>query len=207
MESKMKPQRRLGTENAKNRTLLIETAESLLCEEGYAAVTARKVATKAGLKLPLVYYYFQTMDELILEVVRKNTAKRLKRFVRALASPEPLRAMWELNLSPSSAISPTELLALANHRETIREEVVTIAREFRSLQIAAVDRMLADRGVDREAYPAEGIVTIVTALTRAMTQDCALGVTDGYAEAVKLIERGLELLSPRKSSGESNGEP
>lgn len=203
----MKPQRRLGTESAKNRILLIEAAEGLLQEEGYAAITARKVASRAGLKLPLVYYYFKTMDDLILEVVRKNTAKRLKRFVRALASPEPLRAIWELNRSPSSAISTTELIAMANHREAIRAEVVGIAREFRTLQIEAVDRLLAARGIDREKYPAEGIVTIITALTRAMTQDCALGVTDGYDEAVALVERGLEFLSPSHPASTANSNP
>jgi AcrR family transcriptional regulator len=191
----MKSQRRLGTETATNRALLIETAERLLCEEGYAAITARKVADKAGLKLPLVYYYFKTMDDLILEVVRKNTAKRLKRFVRALASPEPLRAIWELNRDRSSgAISTTELLALANHRESIRTEIVAAARQFRVLQIEAVDRLLASKGVDREAYPATAVVTIVAALTRAMAQDSALGVDDGYADAVSLIERGIEFL-------------
>lgn len=199
----MKAQRRLGTESAKNRALLIATAERLLCEEGYVAVTARKVADKAGLKLPLVYYYFETMDHLIMEVVRKNTAKRLKRFVRALASPEPLRAIWELARDHTSAISTTELIALANHRESIRTEVSVIAREFRALQIEAVDRLLAAKDVDREAYPAAGIVTIVTALTRAMAQDSALGVADGYAEAVSLIERGVDFLSRDKITSDS----
>lgn len=198
----MKPQRRLGTETAKNRTLLIEAAERLLCEEGYVAISARKVADKAGLKLPLVYYYFKTMDDLILEVARKNTAKRLKRFVRALASPEPLRAIWELARDHTSAIATTELIALANHRESIRTEVVVIAREFRALQIEAVDRLLAAKGVDPAVYPAAGIVTIVTAVTRAMAQDSALGAADGYAEAVGLIERGIEFLARRDLSSD-----
>lgn len=190
----MKPQRRLGTESAKNRALLIEAAERLLSEEGYVAITARKVANKAGLKLPLVYYYFKTMDDLILEVARKNTAKRLKRFVRALATPEPLRAIWELSRDHTSAISTTEVLALANHRESIRTEVVAAARQFRALQIEAVDQLLTAKGVDKSLYPAAGIVTIVTALTRAMAQDSAIGAADGYAEAVSLIERGIDLL-------------
>ena len=190
----MKPQRRLGTESAKNRALLIEAAERLLSEEGYVAITARKVANKAGLKLPLVYYYFKTMDDLILEVARKNTAKRLKRFVRALATPEPLRAIWELSRDHTSAISTTEVLALANHRESIRTEVVAAARQFRALQIEGVDQLLTAKGVDKSLYPAAGIFTIVTALTRAMAQDSAIGAADGYAEAVSLIERGIDLL-------------
>lgn len=186
--------RRLGAEGAANRQLLIDTAETLLCEEGYAAVTARKVATRAGLKLPLVYYYFQTMDDLILAVVRKNTEQRLQHFVRALASPEPLRGLWALNRDHSRAISTTELLALANHREAIRTELIAAAKQFRQLQIEAVERLLAARGVAAGTAPAAAIVTILSALTRAMAQDVALGVDDGYAEALALVERGLDWL-------------
>jgi AcrR family transcriptional regulator len=193
----MTSQRRLGADNAKNRLRLVDATERLLCEEGYAAISARRVAEEAGLKLPLVYYYFRTMDDLILEVVRKNSARRLKHFVQALASPEPLRAIWKVNRDHSSAISATELIALANHRESIRTEVVAAAREFRSLQIEAVDRLLADKGIDRETYPPAGIVAIVAALTRAMAQDTALGVDAGYDEAVNLVERGLELLASK----------
>jgi hypothetical protein len=45
--------------------------------------------------------------------------------------------------------------------------------------------------VDPERFPAAGIVTIVTALARALVQDSALGVPDGYAEALKLTERPM----------------
>lgn len=187
-------QRRLGAENAKNRALLIDATEQILCEEGYAAVTARRVASKAGLKVQLVYYYFQTMDELILAFARKNTAKRLERFVQALVAPEPLRALWELNSDPASAILATELIALANHRETIRTEIVANGQQFRALQIDAVAGLLAAKGVNPEAYPPSAIVTIAAALARTMAQDCALGVTEGYAEAVGLVQRGLDFL-------------
>src|SRR5579862_6922071 len=96
----VKPQRRIGADNAKNRELLVEATERVLSEEGYAAVTARRVAAKAGLKMQLVYYYFHSMDDLILAVVRKNSAKRLQRFAQTMASPEPFRALWELNIHP-----------------------------------------------------------------------------------------------------------
>ncbi len=203
----MTTQRRLGAESAKNRALLVDATEQVLCEEGYAAVTARRVARKAHLKVQLVYYYFQTMDDLILAVVRKNTAKRLERFVQALVSPEPLRALWELNRDPSSAIPATELIALANHRETIRTEIVAAARQFRTLQIDAVARLLAAKSVNQELYPAAGIVAIVAALARAMAQDCALGVGDGYAEAVMLVEHGLDLFCKCEMAGEAKNSP
>lgn len=191
----MSTRRRLGSENAKNRERLIVATDELLREEGYAAITARKVASQAGLKVQLVYYYFQSMDELILEVIRKNTERRIRRLVQALASPDPLRALWELNTDPSGAIPATELVALANHRESIRKEIVAAGKQFRTLQIEAVDRLLTTRGMDRERWPAAGIVTIMTALARSMVQDCRFGVDEGYPEAVRLVEQGIEFFS------------
>lgn len=192
--------RRLGTESARNRQLLVEAAERLMVEEGAAAITSRKVAEKAGLKMPLVYYYFHTMDDLIVEVMREHAARRLKGFVRALAAKDPFKALWEMNRDRSFANFNTELLALANQRERVRAELVTRAREFRALQIEAVDRLLAERGVDREQVPAGAIVTIIGALTRAMAQDRAYGVDDGYDEAVALVHKALEWLAAKEAT-------
>jgi len=200
----MNTKRRMGAETAKNRGLLIEAAAKLMVDEGYAAVSARKVAEKAGLKVQLVYYYFKDMDDLILAVVKRNSSKRLKKFVRLLAGPDPLRAVWIMNRDGTSAISTTELLALANHREAIRTEVVKTAKEFRQLQIEAVEQLLVERGVDTSEVPAAAVVTIVSALSRAMAQDCALGVDEGYEQAVAVVERGLEWLGKQeKISAES----
>ena len=202
----MKAKRRLGSETAKNRELLVEAAARLMVEEGYVAISARKVAAKAGLKVQLVYYYFKDMDDLILAVVKRNSSKRLKKFVRTLAGPDPLRAVWIMNRDSTSAISTTELLALANHRENIRTEIVKTAKEFRHLQIEAVEQLLAERGVDTGKVSAAAIVTIVSALSRAMAQDTALGVDEGYDQAVALVERGLEWLSGQEKASSGSGD-
>lgn len=202
-----KPSRRLGAEGSENRALLLETAHRVLCEQGYAALTARNVAKEAGLKVQLVYYYFQSMDDLILAMVQTRSDTRLRRFTQALVSPDPLKALWALNREGTHAIATAEILAMANHRETIRTEIVAIAKQFRTLQIAALDRLLADRGVDREQYPTAAIVTIVSALTRAMGQDMALGVAEGYPEAIHVIEQLLDALPPARSPGRPHDDP
>lgn len=190
----MTTQRRMGVEGAKNRDLLVEAAAHILVEEGYAAVSARRVAEKAGLKVPLVYYYFKTMDELVQAVVRRNSARRAERLEQAMTSSAPLRRLWELNSDPRAAITTSELLALANHKEAIRHEVVTAAREFRSFQIQLVQQIMAERGIDTSRNPPGAIVTLIAALGRAMAQDQALGVEEGYNEATTLLEQALKLL-------------
>ncbi|EUA30299.1 bacterial regulatory s, tetR family protein [Mycobacterium xenopi 4042] len=52
--------------------MLLDAAEQLMLEEGYAAVTSRRVAQKAALKPQLVHYYFRTMDDLFLAAFRRR---------------------------------------------------------------------------------------------------------------------------------------
>jgi DNA-binding transcriptional regulator YbjK len=46
----MTTSRRLGAEDSATRTALLDAAQHPLLEEGYAAVTSRRVAARAGLK-------------------------------------------------------------------------------------------------------------------------------------------------------------
>ena len=203
--------RRFGDKNAANRSLLVEATEQLLREEGYAAISARNVAGKAGLTPQLLYYYFRTMDDLVLAVHEKITRRRLLRFKDAIASPEPLRALWELNSGPAGAILSTELAAIAHHRPAVRAEIVRSAREFRFLQIEAVSSILDKHGVDQRDYPAAGVVTIAAALARTFVIDAALGISDGYDQAIMLVERALQSLrtgrAPAKRRPGSSARP
>jgi TetR/AcrR family transcriptional regulator len=181
----------MGVANSKNRTRLVEAAAALLREEGYVALSARKVAGKAGLKPQLVYYYFHTMDDLVLAVVRRVNEQRLERFNRALLSRQPLKALWELNSNAAGAALSSELISLAVHRDAIRAEIVRHAELFRARQIDAVSRLLADHGIDQKLYPAAGIVMIVAALGRGVVAESALGISLGHAEALRIVERTI----------------
>ena len=52
------------------RLRLIEATAQIMRDEGYAAATSRRVAARAGVKQALVYYYFPTMDDLFVEVLK-----------------------------------------------------------------------------------------------------------------------------------------
>ena len=93
--------RRIGAPDAKNRGVLLDAAEQLMLEEGYAAVTSRRVAEKAGLKPQLVHYYFRTMDDLFLAVFRRRAEQGLVEQAQALQSPQPLWALWRFGTDPS----------------------------------------------------------------------------------------------------------
>lgn len=48
----MASNRRIGTETSQTRNLLLQAAANLMRDEGYAEVSSRKLARKAGLMCP-----------------------------------------------------------------------------------------------------------------------------------------------------------
>jgi TetR/AcrR family transcriptional regulator len=188
--------RRLGAEGSQVRARFVDAVEAILREEGYQAVSARQVAGKAGLKTQLLYYYFRTMDDLLLAVVQRVNERRLERFEEALASPEPLRALWELNSDPSAATLAAEITSIANHREAIRAEVVEFATRFRRLQSEAVERLIPPT----QDYESAGIVMIASALARTIVTESVLDLTEGHADALAIIERMLARFEKPKTA-------
>ena len=122
--------RRIGAVDSKTRAQLIGAAELLLLEEGYAAVTSRRVAERAGLKPQLVHYYFRTMDDLFLEVFRRRAEENVARVEEGIATAEPLQVLWQLNADLEGARFNIEFVALANHRKAIRNEIAHYAERF-----------------------------------------------------------------------------
>jgi AcrR family transcriptional regulator len=188
----VKKSRRLGMQNARSRTLLVEAADSILIEEGAHAISARQVADRAGLKPQLVHYYFQTMDDLLIAVFRRAQEEYLRRHEEALASRQPLNALWKLNNEPQGTRRMMEFIVLAGRRDTVRAMIIESARQFRKLQIAAISRVLKQRGIDRKAFPPAGVALLMATLSRGIVMEETLGISLGHAELRSMVTRALK---------------
>ena len=184
-----------GRESATRQALIQATAQIML-EEGYAAATSRRVAAEAGVKPALVHYYFPSMDNLFLAVLRAET--NLVRQREALADDEPLHALWKLNNAHGARLL-MEFMALANHRKAIRSEIAGYAARFGDLEESAVTLALRAHGVDVAEFPPVVMSMIVTSLARILVLERSLGITRGHGEATDFIERYLDRFEMRSS--------
>lgn len=189
----MASDRRIGAPDAKNRGVLLDAAERLMLEEGYAAVTSRRLAERAGLKPQLVHYYFRTMDDLFLEVFRRRAEQGLELQKRALQSPQPLWALWRLNTHPTATRMTMEFAALANHRKSLRAEIARYAERFRNDQLDVVSSALSRYDVANEVPPVVWSV-LFTGVSSVLVLERQLGMTAGHAETFELVERYLRQL-------------
>ncbi|MFI5511372.1 TetR/AcrR family transcriptional regulator [Mycobacterium sp. NPDC051804] len=177
------------------RERLIEATAKIMHDEGYAAATSRRVAAEAGVKQALVYYYFPTMDDLFVEVLRAGAESSLENMRASLTDDDPLRTLWLINGDLRMTSLNTEFMALANHRKVIRSELKAYAERVRDIETAAVTVALRSRGVDLDEYPPVVIAMLIAQIARSLCNESAVDVTLGHNQMREFVDRQLALLT------------
>jgi len=190
-------QRRAAT--AEKVALLLDATEEIMINEGYAAVSSRSVAASVGIHAPLLHYYFPTIDDLFVAVVRRRSEQYLERMAAALASPEPLRAWWELASDPRGAGLFAEAIAAANHRPALREEVGSVARDLRRMQMQTLTTLLDEYGLDSDEFPPALIAAMIQGLAFGLVSDQMAGYETAHEEAAVAMAQLIERLEQRRS--------
>lgn len=181
--------RRIGAETSKTRGLLLDAAERLMLDEGYAAVTSRRIASSAGLKPQLVHYYFRTMDDLFLALFRRRADQGLDRQVGALDSAQPLWSLWDFSRDPRGTALTMEFTALANHRKAIQAELLASAERYRAGLFEAFRSVLTRYQIDQTEYPPIVCAVLLTSVsTFLVIEQAMLGMSTGHAETVAFVE-------------------
>jgi AcrR family transcriptional regulator len=182
----------MGSETSATRVLLLDTTERVMVEDGYAAVSSRRIAKDAGVTAALVHYYFGTLDDLFLAVVRRRAEQGLERQARLLGSPQPLHALWRMSAEPAGNALLMELMALSNHRKVIRAEVAAHAEAFRKAQLQALRGHLEASGIDPKTLDPAVVMVLIAGLSRTIAMEQSLGMKTGLTETVAVIERLLD---------------
>jgi TetR/AcrR family transcriptional regulator len=186
-------------ESSAVRAALVEAAEQLIREQGYGSVTARNLADKINLKRQIVHYYFRTMDDVFIAVIRRGADLARPRLEAALRSDEPLRTLWEINSDRAQATLSMELAALASRRPAVRAEVKRFAEEFRDLQTRVLVQHLENRGISPELRPIVAMV-LLTGLSQVLTLESAIDIDRGHAETLEFVDDCLRAFAESRKS-------
>ena len=101
-----------------------------------------------------VHYYFPTIDDLFVAVLRRRVGAQRRADDAALASAQPFRAWWDLASDPRGTALLLELLAAANHRPALRAEVGEVARgRCARCRCRRCRRSCAEYGLDPDDFP------------------------------------------------------
>lgn len=182
--------------NPDTRTRILDATEELMLEEGYAGVSSRKVAAKAGLKSNILHYYFASMDELFIAAFQRREDEHFSRFVGAAASRTPLRDIWSLSVDAASSKLYLEFNALASHRPKVREFIARSNVRDRISTTAALRSLFQKAGIDTQTFSPEVVATVIAGMARVFATDKALGTEEGHAAVLRVVDRLIGQIEP-----------
>jgi AcrR family transcriptional regulator len=185
--------KRLRRAPAEAKLLILKTAEKIMLEEGYAAVTVRRVAKSAGVSSTLLHYYYATADDLLVALYRNASEMDLQSLESALSADDPVSSLWAYQTDATRTALGVEFLALANHRKTIRNEIVQFAEKARGLQAKALSAVLPST-IDSVPCSPLCVSVLLTSISRNLIFESGVGLSSGHAEARAYVERKLTAL-------------
>jgi AcrR family transcriptional regulator len=192
----MASNRRRGLETSATRSQLMDAVEAVMREKGYAAVSARSVAERAGVNYQLVFYYFQGMDDLLLTTYRRRTERVREATERALASDRPLHAFWEASSEPDDAALTLEYMALSNHNEMIRTETIQFGETLRRFVADRLAERASPSTPDPAVFSPFAISLTLSSLGAILGFESALGISGGHSATRELAQWCLRKLEP-----------
>jgi TetR/AcrR family transcriptional regulator len=162
------PPRRMGAEGSDTWTSLLDAAERIMREKGYASVTARQLAKEAGLSPQIAYFYFRNMDDLFEALFKRFAAKLLLAIGNIKTAEKPLLALWELSSDPSDAVIYSELMSLSNHRKGLQSLIGEFGVEYNRLQSDIIRTELEAAGVNTNKWPPQVVASLLESSGRSI---------------------------------------
>jgi AcrR family transcriptional regulator len=172
--------RRKGAESSKTRAQLLHAAAQILRDEGAGAVTARRLAEQVGLGRHIVHYYFGTIDELFVALMREEGQRTEDWLRQAAQTGDALSLLWENSWRSASIIQ--ELTILALRHPSIGAEYKIYTERFRASISGILTIYAQDRGI---VLPGSAAATAMMLQSVACTIaiELSLDITMGHQEA------------------------
>ena len=122
------------TKSERTRERLLEAAATTLSRLGYAGTRLTDVGEEAGVQAPAVYYYWESREQLIEEVVTVGTI-RLREFVKAAldAAPAGSSALDRLDIAIDAHLR--QLMSASAFAHAVIRNVNQLPEPIRSRQI------------------------------------------------------------------------
>src|SRR5207302_11288648 len=196
----------LGKAKGAPRDLIVQAAADSLLENGYAGTSVRSIASRAGVAIGNLQYYFPTKSALLIEAWRELTDRSvedLRGSLNQLSDPlwvieHGIVSIWDsLRRLGDIQLAAFDLLVQAPKQESLQAFLPELFARYRDVVEEQLDRLEQDRRVRLKIDP-EGL------LPRALHSVLGFGL---YYVVTRDEESCLRALSPWRELAGSVVEP
>jgi AcrR family transcriptional regulator len=173
---------------------LLDAAERLLVDVGYAGITTRRLAEAAGVNHGLVHYYFGSNENLLVRALERFTERLIVRQREMYAADVPFIEKWRTAMRYLISEDVTyekiwlELQALAWNNAAVRARLERVDAEWRAVLTEAFEEPHRELGIE---IPLDALVTLVITFNIGIMVERLGGIETGHAELLDWIDAWL----------------
>ena len=178
---------------------LLDAAERLLVEVGYAGITTRRLAEEAGVNHGLVHYYFGSNENLLVRALERFTERLIARQRELYAANIRFVEKWRTAMRYLVREDLTyekvwlELQALGWNKPDLRARLARVNEEWRTVLTEAFAEPHRQLKID---MPLEALVSLVMTFNIGIIVERLGGVETGHEELLAWIDRWLSKRMP-----------
>jgi len=173
---------------------LLDAAERLLVDVGYAGITTRRLAEEAGVNHGLVHYYFGSNENLLVRALERFTERLIERQRELYAADLPFAEKWRTAMRYLVSEDVTyekvwlELQALGWNNADVRERLARVNAEWRAVLAEAFAEPHRQLGMD---IPLEALVSLVITFNVGIMVERLGGIETGHDRLLEWIDGWL----------------
>ena len=186
---------KISTARSAAEEALLDAAERVLIDAGYAGITTRRLAEEAGVNHGLVHYYFGSVENLLVRTLERFTERLVARQQEMYAADMPFLEKWRTAMrylmSEDVAYEKVwlELQALAWNQPDLRDRLARVNAEWRSVLTEAFEQPHRELGIE---MPLDALVSLVMTFNVGIMVERLSGVTEGHQQLLDWIDAFLE---------------
>ena len=173
---------------------LLDAAERLLVDVGYARISTRRLADEAGVNHGLVHYYFGSNENLLVRALERFTERLIARQRDLYAADLPFVEKWRTAMRYLMSEDVTyekvwlELQAMGWNNADLRDRLARVNAEWRAVLTEAFAEPHRELGI---AMPLEALVSLVITFNLGIMVERLGGIEAGHDELLEWIDRWL----------------
>jgi len=173
---------------------LLDAAERLLVEVGYAGITTRRLADEAGVNHGLVHYYFGSNENLLLQALERFTERLISRHRDLYGADLPFVEKWRTAMRYLVSEDVTyekvwlELQALGWNNPGVRERLARVNAEWRAVLVDAFREPHRELGIE---MPLDALVALVMTFNIGIIVERLGDIETGHEALLDWIDRWL----------------
>ena len=187
----------MGRPRGQTRGRVVAAALEALKTKGYGGASSRVIAGLGGFQPGLIFYYFDSLDDLLVAALAESSADRLERYRTAVEAADTIETLLEVlsdiyreDVASGHIRVVSEMIGASVSNTELAPRVVALMEPWVELAESAVQRALVDSPLATLASPRE---LALAAVTFYLGANLLTHLVPDQADVTKLLEtaRGL----------------